>query len=188
MRQRLKQHVTYANVMATVAVFVALGGTGYAAVKIDGKSIRDHSIAGKKLKKGAKVPRAARADRLGTLTPRGTLQHCYRDTVSSANTCVEKRSRPAESFASAVSTCDGADRRLVSWQELYRTVSRPEIALDPGGELTDEQVGQLGDGTPVMSVLLSESGTSGSTPANFDGKRAFRCAADPTDNDVLDPR
>jgi hypothetical protein len=31
MRQRLRSHLTYANVMATIAVFIALGGTTYAA-------------------------------------------------------------------------------------------------------------------------------------------------------------
>jgi hypothetical protein len=46
----LRARLTYANVMATVAVFLALGGTGYAAAKINGKNIKNKSIAGKKLK------------------------------------------------------------------------------------------------------------------------------------------
>lgn len=43
----------YANVMSTVAVFVALGGTGYAAAKINGSTIKDRTIPGKKLERGA---------------------------------------------------------------------------------------------------------------------------------------
>jgi hypothetical protein len=46
----LRSRLTYSNVMATIAVFVALGGSGYAATKINGKNIKNKSIAGKKLK------------------------------------------------------------------------------------------------------------------------------------------
>jgi len=65
-------------VIALIALFVALGGTGYAAVKINGKNIKNRSIAGKKLKKntlGGKqikesklktVPRAKRATTAGS--------------------------------------------------------------------------------------------------------------------------
>lgn len=40
-----------AMAVALLALFVALGGSGYAAVKINGKNIKDRSVAGKKLKK-----------------------------------------------------------------------------------------------------------------------------------------
>lgn len=78
-----------AMAVALVALFVALGGTGYAAVTINGKNIKNNSIANKKLKKKtiqrtkvkndtltggqiaeatlAKVPRAAIADNAATL-------------------------------------------------------------------------------------------------------------------------
>ena len=37
MIEAIKQRLTYANVMATVAVFIALGGSSYAALSITGK-------------------------------------------------------------------------------------------------------------------------------------------------------
>jgi hypothetical protein len=43
--------LTYANVMATVAVFIALGGVGYAAVKLP-----KNSVGARQLKKGAVTP------------------------------------------------------------------------------------------------------------------------------------
>jgi hypothetical protein len=46
---RLSRHVSYANVMATVAVFIALGGTGYAMSQISGSQIKNRSIAHQKL-------------------------------------------------------------------------------------------------------------------------------------------
>lgn len=39
-----------ALVIAVIALFVALGGTGYAAVQISGKSLKNNSVPGKKLK------------------------------------------------------------------------------------------------------------------------------------------
>jgi hypothetical protein len=42
--------ISYSNVMATVAVFVALGGTGYAATQLTGRDIRDGTISTKDVK------------------------------------------------------------------------------------------------------------------------------------------
>ena len=44
------KRLNYANVMATVAVFVALGGSSYAAVKITGKDVRNSSLTGADVK------------------------------------------------------------------------------------------------------------------------------------------
>jgi hypothetical protein len=43
---RLRSRLSYANVLATAAIFVALGGTSYAAVTITGKEIKDRSVTG----------------------------------------------------------------------------------------------------------------------------------------------
>jgi hypothetical protein len=42
--------LSYANVMSTVAVFLALGGTSYAALKVTGKNVKDGSLTGKDIK------------------------------------------------------------------------------------------------------------------------------------------
>jgi hypothetical protein len=47
---KLRTRLTYANVMATVAVFVALGGSSYAAIKVTGKDVKDASLTGKDVK------------------------------------------------------------------------------------------------------------------------------------------
>ena len=41
---RLRGKLTYANVMSTVAVFVALGGSSYAALSITGRDVRNLSL------------------------------------------------------------------------------------------------------------------------------------------------
>lgn len=48
---RLRKHVSFANVTALLALFIALGGVGYAAKKINGKTIKAGSIPAKALKK-----------------------------------------------------------------------------------------------------------------------------------------
>jgi hypothetical protein len=46
------RHFSYANVVATLAVFIALaGGAAYAAVKVTGSDIVNGSVTGKDLKK-----------------------------------------------------------------------------------------------------------------------------------------
>jgi hypothetical protein len=52
MRHRIRTQLTYANVMATLAAFVALGGTGYAAARLAANSVgtrevRDNSLTGR---------------------------------------------------------------------------------------------------------------------------------------------
>jgi hypothetical protein len=49
--KRILDRLTYANVMATVAVFIARGGVGYAAIKLP-----KNSVGTKQLKKGAVTP------------------------------------------------------------------------------------------------------------------------------------
>ena len=55
MLRGVRSHLTYANVMATVALFLALGGVGYAAVKLPKNSvgsgqIKNSSITGADVK------------------------------------------------------------------------------------------------------------------------------------------
>ena len=47
---RIRRHLTYSNVMATLAVFLVLGGIGYAAATINGRDIKKHSEPGNRLK------------------------------------------------------------------------------------------------------------------------------------------
>jgi hypothetical protein len=50
MVQRIRNKLRFANVMAVIAVFIVIGGTAYAGSKINGKNLKNNSVAGKKLK------------------------------------------------------------------------------------------------------------------------------------------
>jgi hypothetical protein len=47
------QRLTYANVVATLALFVALGGTSYAALTVTGAQVRDGSLSGRDVRRGS---------------------------------------------------------------------------------------------------------------------------------------
>jgi hypothetical protein len=53
-----------ATLISVLALFVALGGTGYAAVKINGKNIKNNSIAGKKVKRNTLGSREINEEKL----------------------------------------------------------------------------------------------------------------------------
>ncbi len=46
----LRRHLSYANLAATLALFVALGGTSYAALTITGKNVKNSSLSGADIK------------------------------------------------------------------------------------------------------------------------------------------
>ena len=52
MLSQLRQHLTYSNVMATVALFIALGGTSYAALEVGTREIRNNSVRSTDLRNG----------------------------------------------------------------------------------------------------------------------------------------
>lgn len=115
MLTRIRARLNYANVVATLALFVALGsGSSYAVSKISGSQIRDNSIAGKKLKRntiGGKrieestlgtVPNARNAGSVGGLTAQQLLLRCPQGTLAAADVCVETQPRSPEIYSGAV--------------------------------------------------------------------------------------
>jgi hypothetical protein len=58
----MRQHLSYANVMATAAVFIALGGTSYAAIKVTGKNVKNGSLTGADIKNNTLGGSDIRAD------------------------------------------------------------------------------------------------------------------------------
>jgi hypothetical protein len=61
--KRLRSKFTYANVMATIAVFIALGGASYAATQLP-----RNSVGAKQLKKGAVTPTKLSSRAIASLT------------------------------------------------------------------------------------------------------------------------
>jgi hypothetical protein len=85
MADRIRRRISFANVVALLALFVALGGTVYATGKINGKAVKKASLPGNRLKPdsvGGKqvneaslgtVPAAGIANRVLTTSDRGPI-------------------------------------------------------------------------------------------------------------------
>lgn len=197
----LLDRLTYANVVATIALFVAVGtGGAYAVSKIDGSAIRTHSLTGKQLKSNSiggrvvkesslrPVPRAQNSARLGGQPASRFLDSCpqaFAPTIPVGDVCVETQARPAESYGGAVFSCaltdnrERAGRRLPTHQELMAALAQPQIQLAPGGELTSEVYPSSSKpGAVDVLYITEENGSVGITP-DVGGGKSFRCVADP---------
>jgi hypothetical protein len=196
---RLRSRLSYANVVATLALFIALGGSSYAVSEISGSQLKNNSVAGKKLKRNTiggtrikesrlgTVPRARNAARVGGLTAQRLLLRCPAGTLAAADICIETTPRAAAHYSSAVGQCGGVDgpprvgRRLPTHGELRRAFDLDQMgAIAPGGELTSE-VYPSGSSPGQVEVLYmtDELGHVGVVQDRADEARAFRCVADP---------
>src|SRR3954471_20875832 len=131
--EKLRQHLTYANVMATLALFVALGGSSYAALRVSSREIADNSIRSRDVHNHSltrhdlarntldgsvihesrlgRVPRASLADdasRLGGVTAGDLKLKCPADTLAIAGLCVERQPRTGVAYGTAVAQCSTA--------------------------------------------------------------------------------
>jgi hypothetical protein len=198
MIDRLRQGLTYSNVMATLAVFVAVGGTSYAAMQLTGRDIRNGSLTGRDMRRdslGGKsikesrlgpVRRALNAARLQGLTADRLLVRCPSNTVPVSDVCVERASRPPAPYTIAAGTCEGVDRvhalgrRLPSHDELMTAIGDDGIGLASDGELTRD-IYPSGSNPGQLDVLYitDDVGRVALTPDTAAGAKAFRCVADP---------
>jgi hypothetical protein len=193
---KLRQRLTYANVLSTVAVFIALGGSSYAALTISGSHIKKRSIAGVKLKRNTltgheikesrlgRVRSAANASRLEGLTAADFKIRCPSDTFPIADVCVERTARTASAYGSAVLQClqvgtpVGPGRRLPTHGELRAALTAVQLAQ--GGELTSNVYPSSTDlGRLDVLYVTDQVGSVALTPDTFAGRKAYRCVTDP---------
>jgi hypothetical protein len=199
MLDKLRHRLTYANVMSTLAVFIALGGSSYAVVTISGANIKNRSITANKLKKNTltglqvrestlgRVTRARVADNAARLEGFGAADfkiRCPADTYPLADVCIEQAPRPAVPYGSAVRQCSdvgrpaGPGRRLPTHGEMLAALTAFDPA--PGGELTSHVYPSTATpGTVEVLVVASKGGSVEVTPNTAAGSKAYRCVADP---------
>ena len=198
MRGSIRNRITYANVTATLALFVALGGGAYAATRITGHDIRPHSliarnykansVTGKAVKERSLgiVPRARDAARLDGVTAERLLVRCPAGTIPAADTCIETAARPPLPFYSAMLECgrtesqSGPGRRLPTYNELAIALTHEQIVLAPGGELTSQVYPSAGTPGQVEALYVtSKTGNVALTSDIDPGAKSYRCVADP---------
>lgn len=198
----MRERLSYANVVATLALFLALGGGAvWAAGKIGSGEIKKDAVLSKHIKAGAvkgadvtetslgQVPSAAAAsqaanaahaadaDRVDGLDSADLVHSCPAGTAAFAGICVETAARGAALYATASSTCAGLGRRLPSFAELDGFRQQPGVDIGSNQFTSDHDIGAIGAiGSAVL--LISDGGSvSGSDKASV--PQSYRCVTGP---------
>ena len=198
MIQALRRRLTYANAMATLAVFIALGGSSYAAVTITGRDVANSSLTYRDLKRetlgGSRIKesrlgtvrRARNAERLNGVTAARLFVRCPRGTQPVSDVCVEQAARGPAPYRTAAVVCEDTDRRrgpgrrLPSHDELMTAIGEPGITLAGGGELTRNVYPSTDDPGRLDVLFITDNvGNVATTSDTAAGAKAFRCVADP---------
>jgi hypothetical protein len=153
--RRFRPRLTYANVVASLALFVALGGTTYAAATIGAGDIKKDAVRSKHIKNGEVKSEDLRPALLASLK-----LHCPSGLLRAADICVEFSLRPAAGWLGAVETCASAQRRLPDAGELA-------LAFDHLGAPQELQWLStfFGDGSGDSAPLLYEDASRKIHPA-----------------------
>lgn len=191
---RFRAHLTYANVMATIAVFIALGGTSYAAIRVTGKNVKNSSLTYKDLKKNTLGGSRVKESRLGTVPRASTLSggysakrlliKCAAGTTPIASVCVETGARPAATWGGAAGACarhatpQTPGRRIATVLEVQAVTSIQGVSLASGGELTSDLLSPSAEGF-VQALVAGAGGQVGTTIDRAGGERGYRCAYSP---------
>ena len=189
--KRLRAHLTYANVIATIAFVVAVGtGSAVAVDKLSGSRLENRSVGPKKIKRnsltGAEirepslgtVRRARRAFDLSGRTVGELLDRCQGDTSPAAGMCVEKTARPPATYMAAAEACDfNHARDFPTHAQLIALLRYPGTQLAEGGEFIGPLL-SLPSGA-VIGVVTDPESQPDAVSAYGGEQRAYRCAVAP---------
>lgn len=156
-RSRFRRHLSYANVMASIAVFVALGGGAYAATTINGSKIIKGTVGGAKLKKGTITSTQVKANSLtgssidesslGTVPSAQTAQ-----TAASATTAATATTAGNANTAGSANTAQSAN--TANHALSADTASKASTAASADFALSAENADTL-DGFTSKQLLVS---------------------------------
>ncbi len=167
--RRTRPHLTYANVMSTIAVFAVLaGGSAWAASKIDTSQIKKGAVTARKLDNGAvttkkiqddavtgakaeeasfgQVPDAAHADNATNLDGKPASDyrlHCPGNLDRAGDLCYESDLRSAATYPTALKACALDQRRLPDAGELalvFDHLGAPQTRQFVAGHFFDQDM------------------------------------------------
>jgi hypothetical protein len=193
----MRRRLTYANVVATLALFMALSGGSYAAIRVGSGSIVNNSVRTQDLKnneirgrdirnrtiqggdlanntiRGQQVrestlSKVPDADKLDGADSSSFRLSCPAGTQRHAGGCIETSARGAATFNNAARFCGSIGRRLPGPDELGSFSEEPGITLGTPRELTSVRIGAQVDGVSEGPVHLG---------ADPDDALPYRCVA-----------
>src|SRR3954471_22176768 len=197
MPRRFRPRLSYANVASTLALILALGGVSYAAVKINGNSLKNRSVGAVKIKKNVlggteineakvgKVPKAGLAD---NATNAASLEgqsassfklSCPQGTTAVIGQCFETTLRPDANWSDANKICGAAGRRVPTLSELASARQNNFTVGNPPNNYELTSTFLFADNPPTEQVMqISPAGSRLHQPPSM--AKPFRCVQDPT--------
>jgi hypothetical protein len=167
---RLLSRLTYANVTATMAMFIALGGSSYAAItlprdSVSAKQIRKNAVRSNEIRNGSvtttDISRRARAALRGQQGPAGpagapaVTEHAQIDSNG--------RMVAGTAAAWAWSRSDPGLYRIEFKRDVSKCTYAATLAAVPGGEVAEPSPGRItvagGGGTAVVVKTYDAAGT-----------------------------
>jgi hypothetical protein len=143
---RLLRHLSFSNVIAMLALFIALGGAAYAGTKINGNSIKNGSIGGGKLKSDTITANKLRKGTItGTQIAPGSISSSSIDestlgTVPSAQSATTAGTANKADSAGTADSAKSAERAKTA-----DTASSAATANEAEHAETADRAGQAGE-------------------------------------------
>jgi hypothetical protein len=174
MFRRVRSRLSFANTVSLIALFVALGGTGYAAVKLPKNSVgttqlKNNAVTSGKVKNGA----LRRADfRAGDL-PAGERGPAGANGTNGTNGVKGDKGDPAPPVAYARVGADGTLEPSTTPVAQSKGVDQADIQHNPGAS---PPAGQTGTGTycfggldfPVANAVVTAGNADTLADGSFD--------------------
>jgi hypothetical protein len=145
---KMLDRVTYANVVATLALFVALGGSAYAAATINSADVQDKSLKGRDLKSNTVTGKQIKERSLKTVPTAQTV-----GGFSAA--ALEKSSRIQFGRATGTPASPASEGVLLEWPAMGLLITAPA----QGGCSSSDEV----------TLHITNSGASGILILRADG-------------------
>jgi hypothetical protein len=180
----LRRRLSYANVTATLALFVALGGTSYAVLRVDGSNVVDETLRSRDVRNNSLLSRDVRNRSI-------QARDIRRDALGGG---VVKESRlgtvPKAREAERLGNATAADLRVRCPAE---TVARAGVCIETSARAPDGFLGainhcdQAGRGLVTMPQLDAFVRSAGPLPATEWTASVYRNSAnEPTQADELE--
>ena len=199
MVEAIRRKLSYANVMATVAVFAALGGGAYAAKlgkgsvgpkQIKAKAVKtgklaDGSVTAPKLAAGAVVSGKIAQGTIGVSDTNPSLhQICPAATSYITGACIDQQPSAANNWGEAFIVCVDRGGRLPTAAELLLYRVQPGVTLQSPSEwAVDQSQIDPDDGTAgnleTRVAVVDEGGGGVQIVSSGAADRQYRCVFNP---------
>jgi hypothetical protein len=153
--RRLRSHFRH-QLVGYLALFVALGGTTYAAATIGAGDIKTGAVRTRQIKDGEVLPEDLNQSFLQNLTPGCRLASLHR----AGDICFESDTRFDATWLEAVATCARAQMRLPTAAELalvYDHLGAPQFDEWVSGYYVDNTGPPPGNGGPSYGQTLYDT-------------------------------